>query len=135
MIVFNQEHVAPILAGQKTVTRRIWPRCRVRVGGTYACAVGRFSKPFARGAALRNLVVQELGIACRSPAFRYRAHCDEPVVGPEPHTESVTYLHRFGRLGAIAVELDFAAGDRFSSKAARLEETRGPEPTIEANRV
>jgi len=94
-----------------------------------------FGEPFARGAALRKLVVQELRIACRSPAFGYRTHCDDPVVGAEPHTEGVTYLHRFGGLGAVAVELDFAAGDRFSSKAARLEETRGPEPTIEANRV
>jgi len=94
-----------------------------------------FGKPFPCGSTFRQLVVQKLRIACGSPAFRYRAHGDEPIVGTETHTQVVADLHRFGGLGAVAVELDFPAGNRCSSKAARLEKTRGPEPPIEANRV
>ena len=94
-----------------------------------------FGEPFPRGAAFRQLVAQELRVACGAPAFRYRAHYDEPLVGADAHTKVVTYLHRLGGLGAMAIELDFPTGNRFSSKAARLEETRGPEPTIEANRL
>jgi ASCH domain-containing protein len=48
VIVFQPEHVALILDGQKTQTRRLWARCRVRVGSVHACVARRFGAPFAR---------------------------------------------------------------------------------------
>ena len=56
VIVFQPEHVAPILAGRKTQTRRLWARCRVRVGGVHACVTRRFGAPFAR---VRILAVRQ----------------------------------------------------------------------------
>lgn len=51
MLLFKPEHVAPILAGTKTQTRRIWSRCRVRVGAAHQCYTRppmSGGKPFCR---------------------------------------------------------------------------------------
>jgi len=36
-MLFKPEHVAPILEGRKTQTRRVWSRCRVKVGAVHKC--------------------------------------------------------------------------------------------------
>ena len=50
MILFKPEHVAPILAGKKTETRRLWKRCRVKVGALHWAQTRMFdnSSRFAR---------------------------------------------------------------------------------------
>lgn len=40
MILFKREHVAPILAGTKTQTRRTWARCRVKAGSVHMLKTG-----------------------------------------------------------------------------------------------
>ena len=39
--------------------------------------------------------------------------------------------NRVGRLGAMAADMDLAAGDRFGRQGARLEKARGPQPLVE----
>lgn len=52
MILFKPEHVQPILTGEKTETRRIWKRCRVRVDALH-WAQTRMFDPASRFARLR----------------------------------------------------------------------------------
>jgi len=47
VLLFRPEHVAPILEGRKTETRRLWKSPRVRVGQTYQAKTTLFGKPFA----------------------------------------------------------------------------------------
>ena len=49
MFSFTQEHVAPILAGRKTQTRRLREKAGAKLDGIYQARLGRFSKdpPFA----------------------------------------------------------------------------------------
>lgn len=48
MILFREEHVAPILSGRKTQTRRLGER-RWNVGATHQCKTKLFGgEPFAR---------------------------------------------------------------------------------------
>jgi hypothetical protein len=48
MLSFKPDHVEKILSGAKTQTRRLWLRCRVRVGAIHPCVTRRFGAPFAR---------------------------------------------------------------------------------------
>jgi len=48
MLLFKHEHVEMILAGQKTQTRRIWKKPRVRVGGVHQAKERLFGPAFAR---------------------------------------------------------------------------------------
>jgi len=49
MLLFKKQHIAPILTGAKTETRRIWPKGpRVRVGAVHQCRTSLFGEPFAR---------------------------------------------------------------------------------------
>jgi hypothetical protein len=44
MLLFKPEHIAPILAGTKTQTRRIWPRWRANVCSTQLAKTKMLSK-------------------------------------------------------------------------------------------
>lgn len=46
MILFKPEHVAPILAGTKTQTRRIWERKRANVGSVHLAKTQMISKEY-----------------------------------------------------------------------------------------
>jgi hypothetical protein len=46
MILFKPGHVAPILAGAKTQTRRIWKKCRVNSGSIHLAKTKMISKDF-----------------------------------------------------------------------------------------
>ena len=35
MLLFKERHIAPILTGAKTETRRVWKRCRAKVGAIH----------------------------------------------------------------------------------------------------
>jgi hypothetical protein len=50
VLLFKPEHVDPILAREKTQTRRRWSRCRVKVGAIHQCNLNfsKGSRPFAR---------------------------------------------------------------------------------------
>ena len=41
-MIFTKEHVERIRTGRKTVTRRIWKRPHVKVGGIYSIRTDRF---------------------------------------------------------------------------------------------
>ncbi len=47
-ILFKPEFVDKILSGEKTVTRRMWARSRVKVGRVYQARTKMFGEPFAR---------------------------------------------------------------------------------------
>jgi len=56
MLLFKTEHVAPILDGTKTQTRRLWPKgCRVKAGNVYQARTRMLdaSSTFARLRILR----------------------------------------------------------------------------------
>src|SRR6266576_1089116 len=63
------------------------------------------------------------------------ANGDHPVIGADAHAQRIAGPNEFGRFGARAVELHLAAGYRLSGKAARFEETRGPEPPIQPDGI
>jgi hypothetical protein len=46
MILFKEEHVAPILAGTKTQTRRIWKKPRAKIGAIHLAKTKMISKEF-----------------------------------------------------------------------------------------
>lgn len=46
MILFKPEHVAPILAGTKTQTRRIWKKPRAKVGAIHLAKTKMLSKEY-----------------------------------------------------------------------------------------
>jgi hypothetical protein len=46
MLLFKPEHVAPILAGTKTQTRRIWKAKRAKVGSIHLAKTKMISKEF-----------------------------------------------------------------------------------------
>lgn len=68
MILFRPEHVAPILRGEKTQTRRTGRR-RWRPGSIHECRTEMFGKPFAR---VRILSVRQepLGAITENDAMR-----------------------------------------------------------------
>lgn len=46
MLLFKREHIEPILSGQKSQTRRLWKKQRVKVGSIQKCYSGGL--PFSR---------------------------------------------------------------------------------------
>jgi len=92
-----------------------------------------FGEPLAGGSAFGRFLVQELRLAGRAAALRKGAHRHQPFVGSDPYPQRVADAQLFAGFGTRAVDLDFSACHRCCSTAARFEETRGPEPTIEAN--
>lgn len=53
-ILFKPEHIPPILSGQKTQTRRLWTRWRVKEGGLYWAQTKLF-EPLSRFARIKCL--------------------------------------------------------------------------------
>jgi len=45
-MLFNPEHVEPILGGEKTQTRRVWKRIHVKVGGVYKAKLKMLSRDY-----------------------------------------------------------------------------------------
>lgn len=89
MILFKPEHVAPILEGRKTQTRRMWKRCRVKVGGVHQCLTRLFGAPFA---IVRILAVRQEGLEAIS---------DEDV-RREGYETRGAYLLTFARINRLA---------------------------------
>ena len=85
--------------------------------------------------ALGILVEEQRRIACRTAALREGGY-DHPVLErPDPDLHPVAHVHGLGALGVISVDFDFPAVDRRGRERARLEEPRGPQPTVETDRL
>src|SRR5438876_6116406 len=87
----------------------------------------------ARLLALGILFVQRGRDGRRAAARREPAHGNVMLERPPAHAQPVTHLHRFRALGAGAVQFDLAPVDGLRRQGPRLEEARGPQPSIEAN--
>ena len=48
MVLFKKQFIDKIRRGEKTQTRRIWTKSRVKIGNVYPCQTSYFSEPFAR---------------------------------------------------------------------------------------
>lgn len=88
MLLFKPEHVDPILRGQKTQTRRIWKRVRVKVGAVHQCYTRpAWAKP--PGEPFARVLITGL----RREKLRYISESDVLREG---------YLHRDVYISAVA---------------------------------
>lgn len=92
MILFKPEHVAPILTGAKTQTRRLGKR-RWRHDSIHQARTALFGEPFAR---LRILEVRQERLRTIS--------LDDAVA--EGYTGPGTFLHAFYRINGMAFDAD-----------------------------
>ena len=93
MILFKPEHVEPIIDGTKTETRRIWKRCRVRVGSEHlACTRPMWCKP--PGKPFARLLI----LAHREELL---GAIDEAGAIAEAYPDVATYLSAFLRINRI----------------------------------
>ncbi len=60
-MLFKQEHKGMILKGTKTVTRRIWKKPRVKIGGIYKAKLKMLSKEYFAKIKVINYCKKELG--------------------------------------------------------------------------
>jgi len=60
-MLFKPKHKEMILAGSKTVTRRVWKRPMVKIGGIYKAKLKMLSKDFFAKIKVTNLFKQRLG--------------------------------------------------------------------------
>ena len=90
---------------------------------------------FAGGPGRGGLLVEEGGLG-RGPAGVAHGPDDHRVfIRPEAQPEFVADLHLTRWFRSVAVHGDLAAGDRVDGNRTRLEEPRGPEPLVEADRA
>jgi len=68
MILFQEEHVEPILNGTKTQTRRIWARQRAKVGATHLAKTKMLSKDFFAKVEIVRVFQETLGDISESDA-------------------------------------------------------------------
>ncbi len=45
-MLFKPEHVEPIMCGRKTQTRRVWKRCRAKVGAVHKAKLEMLSRDY-----------------------------------------------------------------------------------------
>lgn len=104
MLLFRPEHVEPILRREKTQTRRIWKRVRVKVGAVHQCYtrpawVDPPGKPFAR---VKILGVRKERLAdisdedCRREGYPDRDH----------YVAAVARINKMPRLHALETVFD-----------------------------
>ena len=61
-MLFKPEHKYLILDGTKTVTRRVWKKPMVKVGGIYKCKLKMLSKDYFAKIKVTKLYKQKLGM-------------------------------------------------------------------------
>src|SRR5690606_14180697 len=86
----------------------------------------------ARGNAGLGLAIQEGGTAGRSTARIERLHDHLESLLAAHDAQLIADMQRAGRFRARTADLDPAVRDRLLGQGARLEETRRPQPDIEA---
>jgi len=83
----------------------------------------------------RQILVQRASHR-RGPADgRERLDLHEPLAAALRDAEAVAHSHRLGRLRGVVVDVHFAPRARGGGQASRLEEARGPEPLVHAERI
>lgn len=97
MILFKPEHVAAILDGRKTQTRRLGER-RWKTGSLHKCYT---KPPFARGGAEPFARVRILGV--RPEMLRYITMEDALAEG---YTGPGTFLHAFYTINHTATDVN-----------------------------
>jgi len=114
----------------------------VALGGTPLPLIGRrwgdaqlVGEPLAGGFAFRIFFIQRGRLSRWSASLAQNTHGKKKQIRPAADPEPVAEMEQLGRFGPDVVDLDFAAGDRLSGDGARLEETCGPEPFVEADRA
>lgn len=60
-MLFNPEHVKPILSGEKIQTRRVWKRCHAKVGGTYRAKLKMLSRDYFARLKVTGIRQERLG--------------------------------------------------------------------------
>lgn len=78
------------------------------------------------------LLIQQCGLAGRTPLFVDAGYGDIPTVLVLMNRQSVADFDVSGRFAALAIMMNLAAGDRVGGEPARLKKTRGPQPFIDA---
>jgi hypothetical protein len=91
-----------------------------------------FGQPLAGGSTVRRFVVEQLRVARGAAPLRYGTHREHPVVRSDPHAQIVADMDLLGRFRSASVDLDLPTGDRRGRERARFEESRSPEPAVEA---
>lgn len=61
MLLFKQEHVNPILTGNKTQTRRIWKKPRAKVGSVHLAKTKMLSKEYFAKLNILDVKQERLG--------------------------------------------------------------------------
>lgn len=87
----------------------------------------RFSVSFA----LFRLFVKQLRHGGRAALQRKTPHDEDPLVGPAPDFKLVADLNHVAGLGAVAVQINFSALDRFCREASGFEGARRPKPFVD----
>ena len=96
MLLFKEEHVAPILLGTKTQTRRIWTRARARVGGKHLCYT---RLPFARPPGQPFARIEILAVRTKPLGT-----ISEEDARAEGYDTVRRYLRAFAKINGAAVE-------------------------------
>src|SRR5579863_5982661 len=105
------------------------PGLEARVG--QSAQLGRES--LARGAARLGLFVELPGVGALAATLAERTDHQMGLERRPPDPKRVAHLKRPGAFGALAVDIDLAARDGVRGECPGLEETRCPEPLVEAN--
>src|SRR5579863_4120080 len=87
----------------------------------------------ARGAARLGLFVELPGVGALAATLAERTDHQMGLERRPPDPKRVAHLKRPGAFGALAVDIDLAARDGVRGECPGLEETRCPEPLVEAN--
>ena len=87
----------------------------------------RFSVSFA----LFRLFVKQLRRGGWAALQRKTTHDHDPLVRPAPDFKLVAGSNYVAGLGAVAVQINFSALDRFCREASGFEEARCPKPFVE----
>lgn len=61
MLLFKQEHIEPILTGEKTQTRRIWKKPRAKIGSVHLAKTKMLSKEYFAKLKILDVIQERLG--------------------------------------------------------------------------
>src|SRR5262249_55528531 len=89
--------------------------------------------PFALRPAFSRFFVEQPRLRRGAALVGERLHGYLPFVVADADGDRLAGLHVVGRLDALVAELDLPRLDRLLRQAARLEETRGPEPFVDTH--
>lgn len=92
MLLFKPEHVAPILSGQKTETRRIWKSARVTPGSIQLAKTKMLSKEFFARLRIQRVWQETLG------------EITDEGARAEGYPDRNAYLKKFAEINQVKIE-------------------------------